>query len=40
MLFNHNMEEEFQISITDVEAVERMLTVRDVLEYLRRKGIV
>jgi len=33
------MEEEFQISITDDEA-ERMLTVRDVLEYLRRKGIV
>jgi acyl carrier protein len=34
------MEEEFQISITDVEAVEQMLTVRDVLEYLRRKRIV
>ncbi|SRR5258708_9800676 len=33
------MEEEFQIDITDVEA-EQMLTVRDVLEYLRRKGIV
>jgi acyl carrier protein len=33
------MEEEFQISITDDEA-DRMLTVRDVLEYLRRKGIV
>jgi acyl carrier protein len=40
MQFNHNLEEEFQISITDEEAVEQMLTVRDVLEYLRGKGVV